>query len=176
MKSRTETRRRRANEARTIRRRLPKPRRGATPRRERLTPGLQLYGARQRLGPCRKPLGAFTLAGPTLGAHTLRPRQCASGERQYFLGFDLTDAEEGVVARLVVDPAGAPLVRVFSTAAPFDKTVVFHRSECRLFHFSVDSTGWRINRIYQLNVSLEVDCELPSGDRIAGKAQDPGCL
>lgn len=123
-----------------------------------------------------EPLGTFTLAGPTLGAHTLRPRHCASGEREYFLGFDLIDAEEGVVARLVVDPVGAPLVRVFSSAAPFDKTVVFHRSECRLFHFSVDSTGWRINRIYQLNVSLEVDCELPSGDRIAGKAQDPGCL
>jgi hypothetical protein len=122
-----------------------------------------------------EPLGTFTVAGPTLGAHTLRPGRCASGEHQYFLGFDLPDETEGVVVRLVVDPAGSPLVRVFSTAAPFDKTVVFHRSECRVFHFSVDSTGWRINRIDQLNVSLEVDCELPSGDRIVGKASEPGC-
>jgi hypothetical protein len=123
-----------------------------------------------------EPLGTFTLAGPTLGAHTLSPRRCASGERQYFLGFDLADEREGVVARLVVDPATGPVVRVFNAAAPFDSTVVFHRGDCRVFHFSVDSTGWRINRIDQLNVSLEVDCELPSGDRIAGKAQDSGCL
>src|SRR5215831_1652929 len=123
-----------------------------------------------------EPLGTFTLAGPTFGAHTLNPKRCASGERQYFLGFDFTDETEGIVARLVVDPTGVPVVRVFSTAAPFDKTIVFRRTECRVFHFSVDSTGWRINRIDQLSVSLDVDCDLPSGDRIAGKAQDSGCL
>ena len=123
-----------------------------------------------------EPLGTFTLAGPTFGTHTLYPKRCASGERQYFLGFDFTDEAEGIVARLVVDPTGVPVVRVFSTAAPFDKTIVFRRTECRVFHFSVDSTGWRINRIDQLSVSLDVDCDLPSGDRIAGKAQDSGCL
>jgi hypothetical protein len=122
------------------------------------------------------PLGAFTLDGPTFGAHALGPAQCRVGQREQFLGFDFLDPQAGIVARLVVDPATGPVVRVFGSAAPFDSTVLFHRSDCRVFHFSLDETGWRINRIDQLRVSLELDCSLPSGDRIAGKAEDPGCL
>jgi hypothetical protein len=61
-------------------------------------------------------------------------------------------------------------------SAPFDKTVLFHRSECRVFHFSLDSTGWLVNRIQQLDVSLDLDCQLLSGESIVGKASDPGCL
>ena len=122
------------------------------------------------------PLGAFTLDGPTFGAHALAPAQCHVGQREQFLGFDFLDSQAGIVARLVVDPATGPVVRVFRSAAPFDSTVLFHRSDCRVFHFSLDETGWRINRIDQLRVSLELDCSLPSGDRIAGKAEDPGCL
>jgi hypothetical protein len=122
------------------------------------------------------PLGAFTLDGPNFGAHALAPAQCRVGQREQFLGFDFLDSQAGIAARLVVDPATGPVVRVFRSAAPFDSTVLFHRSDCRVFHFSLDETGWRINRIDQLRVSLELDCSLPSGDRIAGKAEDPGCL
>ncbi|HEX7254131.1 MAG TPA: hypothetical protein VF376_14730 [Thermoanaerobaculia bacterium] len=122
------------------------------------------------------PLGAFTVDGPTFGAHSLQPGQCHVGQRELFLGFDFLDSPSGIVARLVVDPATGPVVRVFRSAAPFDSTVLFHRSDCRVFHFSLDETGWRINRIDQLRVSIELDCSLPSGDRIAGKADDPGCL
>jgi hypothetical protein len=122
------------------------------------------------------PLGTFSLSGPTFGQQTLLPTRCSVGERQLFLGFDLHDEKAGIVARLVVDPVTGPVVRVFKASAPFDQTVLFHRSECRTFHFSLDSTGWRINRIQQLGVSLELDCQLPSGDSIVGKAKDPGCL
>ena len=122
------------------------------------------------------PLGTFSLSGPTFGQQTLLPIRCSAGERQLFLGFDLHDEKAGIVARLVVDPATGPVVRVFKASAPFDQTVLFHRSECRVFHFSLDSTGWRINRIQQLGVSLELDCQLPSGDSIVGKALDGACL
>jgi hypothetical protein len=122
------------------------------------------------------PLGTFSLAGPTFGQQTLLPTRCSVGERQLFLGFDLQDEKSGLVARLVVDPITGPVVRVFKASAPFDSSVLFHRSECRAFHFSLDSTGWRINRIQQLGVSLELDCQLPSGDSIVGKALDGGCL
>lgn len=122
------------------------------------------------------PLGTFSLAGPAFGQQTLLPTRCSVGERQLFLGFDLHDEKSGIIARLVVDPATGPVVRVFKASAPFDQTVLFHRSECRAFHFSLDSTGWRINRIQQLGVSLELDCQLPSGDSIVGKALDGGCL
>jgi hypothetical protein len=119
------------------------------------------------------PLGTFSIAGSTFGEHTLLPTQCTAGERQFFFGFDLQDPKEGIVARLVVDPATGPVVRVFQSSSPFDSTVLFHRSECRVFHFSIDATGWRINRIQQLGVSLELDCRLPSGESIVRSSFRP---
>jgi hypothetical protein len=128
-----------------------------------------------RSGPSHAPLGRFEISGPTLGRQTLAPTSCAAGERQVFLGVDLLDEATGIVTRLVVDPATGPVVRVFKASAPFDASVLFHRSECRVFHFSLDSTGWRINHIDELRMSLELDCQLSSGDSIVGTASDPGC-
>ena len=122
------------------------------------------------------PIGSFTLSGPTFGNQALLPTTCVTGERQFFLGFDLHDDKAGVVTRLVVDPVNGPVVRVLSAPAPFDKTVLFHRSDCRVFHFSLDLTGWRVNRVDQLNVSLELECRLPSEESLVGKAADPSCL
>lgn len=122
------------------------------------------------------PLGSLNLSSPALGERTLLPTVCRAGERELFLGFDLLDEKAGVVTRLIVDPATGPVVRVFSASAPFDKTVLFPRPECRTFHFSIESTGWRINRIDQLDVSLDLDCRLPSGSSIVGKVSAPGCL
>lgn len=121
------------------------------------------------------PLGSLNLSGPTFGKQTVVPTQCVAGEHQLFLGFDLRDEKSGVVTRLLVDPATGPVVRVFVASAPFDRTILFPRSQCHLFHFSLDPTGWRINRIDQLDVSLELDCQLPGGDGIAGKASEPRC-
>jgi hypothetical protein len=122
------------------------------------------------------PLGSLTLSGPTFGEETLHPTACLVGERELFLGFDLRDASAGVVARLIVDPAAGPIIRVFAISTPFDKSVLFHRQDCRVLHFSLESTGWLINRVQQLNVSMELDCQLPSGERIFGSASDAGCL
>jgi hypothetical protein len=122
------------------------------------------------------PLGSFTLSGPTLGQQALFPTACVTGERQFFLGFDLHDKKAGVVTRLVVDPVTGPIVRVFATSAPFDKTILFRRPDCRVFRFSLDLTGWRVDRSDQLNVSVELDCHLPSGEGIVGKAADSKCL
>jgi hypothetical protein len=122
------------------------------------------------------PLGSFTLLGPTFGQQALVPTACVSGEPQFFLGFDLRDDRAGLVTRLVVDPVTGPIARLFSASAPFEKTVLFNRSDCRVFRFSLNSTGWRVDRVDQLNVSVELDCHLPSGESIVGKAADPGCL
>jgi hypothetical protein len=129
----------------------------------------------QRSRPSHAPLGSFAISGPTLGPQTVAPTSCAAGEHQVFLGVDLVDEGAGIVTRLVVDPATGPVVRVFKAASPFDATVLFHRTECRVFHFSLDSTGWRIDHIDELEVSLELDCQLPSGDSIVGTARDRGC-
>ncbi len=122
------------------------------------------------------PLGALMLSGPTFGEATLHPTACRTGERELFLGFDLRDATAGVVTRLIVDPAAGPIIRVFAISTPFDKSVVFHRQDCRVLHFSLESTGWLINRIQQLDVSMDLDCQLPSGEHIFGDAADASCL
>ena len=125
-----------------------------------------------RSAPSHAPLGSFVISGPTLGRQTLAPTSCAAGERQVFLGVDLLDEAAGIVTRLVVDPATGPVVRVFKASARSSERP---RSECRVFHFSLDSTGWRIDHIDELRMSLELDCQLSSGDSIDGTASDPGC-
>jgi len=122
------------------------------------------------------PYGSFSLSGTAFGKQTLLPTVCRSGERELFLGFDLRGEKSELVTRLVVDPSTGPIVRVFADSAPFDRTILFHQSECRVLHFSLESTGWRVNRIQQLDVSLDIDCQLPSGETIIGKASASGCL
>lgn len=122
------------------------------------------------------PLGSFSFSDPTVGSQTVLPAACFAGGREFFLGFDLVDQSSGLDIRLVVDPATGPVIRVFALAAPFDRTILFQRADCREFHFLLAPTGWRINGVRQLDVSLELDCQLANGDRIVGKASDPGCL
>lgn len=121
------------------------------------------------------PLGDFQLSSASLGQLTISPRDCLAGDRERFLGADFTDAAAGAVVRLVIDPLDGPAVRVFDSAAPFDKSVVFRRSECRTFHFSDESTMWRINGVQDYKLSLELDCVNKSGDSLAGRLSARHC-
>jgi hypothetical protein len=103
-------------------------------------------------------LGSIEVSSRSLGQLTVAPTACTAGSRQFFLGGDFADEKNGVVVRLAVDPVASPAVRVFSAAAPFDKSIVFHRKECSVFHFSLDSTGWSINRVEDYRLTLNVDC------------------
>jgi hypothetical protein len=120
-------------------------------------------------------LGPFRLSSVSLGQFTISPSSCTSGDRERFLGADFSDESAGVVVRLVVDPLDGPAVRVFASAAPFEKSVVFRRSECRVFHFSLESTGWRINGVQDYRVSLDLDCVSKGGDTLDGKVSASHC-
>jgi hypothetical protein len=122
--------------------------------------------------------GALALAGPTFGERALVPVSCASGEPQVFLGADFAEAEGSqgaLVARLVVDPLTGPALRIAAAAAPFAPAIVVRKADCAVFHFSLARTGWRINDYGVYTVSLELDCALPAGDRIAGRLLAPTC-
>jgi len=121
-----------------------------------------------------QPLGSFTLESGTFGDSTLAPTVCAAGDRQSFLGADLQTPGSPVVLRLVVDPIEGPAVRLYSTEAPFDKSVVFRRSDCSVFHFSLDSTGWRINDYEDYRLTLQLDCAR-EGEHITGNASSTHC-
>lgn len=119
-------------------------------------------------------LGSMTVSSPQLGDVTVTPTLCMSGARQYFLGGDFEDEKGGTVVRLVVDPLSGPAVRVFSADAPFEKSVAFRRDQCSVFHFSLDSTGWRINRIDDYRLTLNVDCSR-AGETVRGAVSATHC-
>jgi hypothetical protein len=119
-------------------------------------------------------LGSFAVASPTLGNAVLAPTACTAGDRELFLGAELSGAGSDLVVRLVVDPLVGPAVRVYSSEAQFDRTFVFRRSECGVFHFSLDSTGWRVNGMNDYRLTLELDCSRP-GESIKGSASATHC-
>jgi hypothetical protein len=119
--------------------------------------------------------GSFTVSTRALGHLTIAPSSCVAGDRQLFLGADFPDETAGAVVRLVVDPLDGPAVRVFSSAAPFDKSTVFHRADCPVFHFSLDSTDWRINHVQDYQVSLELRCATAEGETIEGRVAVDHC-
>ena len=120
------------------------------------------------------PLGAFTVDSRVLGSSTLAPTICSAGDRQSFLGADLLTPGSPVVLRLVVDPLDGPALRLYSSEAQFDKTVVFRRADCAIFHFSLDSTGWRINDYEDYRLTLELDCSR-DGESVKGAASSTHC-
>jgi hypothetical protein len=119
-------------------------------------------------------LGSFSITSKMLGDQTFTPGECTGGDRQFFLGADLEGQASPLVLRLVVDPLEGPAVRLFSADAQFDKSVVFHRSDCRVFHFSLDSTGWRINDDNDYSFTLQLECAR-EGETIRGTASSAHC-
>ncbi len=122
----------------------------------------------------RAALGSFTIASRTFGDLTLAPSGCAAGDRQSFLGADFTAPDATVVLRLVVDPLEGPAVRLYASEAPFDQSVVFRREDCPTFHFSLESTGWRINDYEDYRITLELDCSR-EGESVRGSASSTHC-
>lgn len=120
-----------------------------------------------------QPAGSVTLRSRTLGDRTLKPTSCQSGEHQLFLGADFVD--QGTAMRLIVEPTGAVSLRFFDVAHPLDPGVLFRRQDCGRFELSLDRTGWRINDIYDLRVSLDFDCRDASGDTAAGQLATDHC-
>jgi hypothetical protein len=120
-------------------------------------------------------VGTLTLVSGTLGNLTLTPAVCVSGERQLFLGTDFLDNNQGLTTRLIVDPTGGTSIRVFRSSSPLDRGLLLQRHDCDQLQLSLERTGWRINDVYDLRVSLEVDCRLPTGDSLRGQLAADHC-
>jgi hypothetical protein len=120
------------------------------------------------------PAGGVTLRSQAFGDRTLKPSACRSGEHQLFLGADFLNSQ-GITTRLIVDPTGAASLRFFAAAHPLDPGVLFRRQDCGRFGLSLDRTGWKINDVYDLHVSLDFDCRDASGDTAAGHLATDHC-
>lgn len=120
-------------------------------------------------------LGSFTVSSPLLGEVTVAPTVCAAGDRQQFLGGDFHDPVSNLVVRLVVDPLEGPAARVFDLGDRFQRSVVLRRSECAVFHFSLEHTGLTINDVRDYRLSLELDCALADGTTVHGSVSSTHC-
>ena len=105
----------------------------------------------------------------------MSPSVCTAGAREVFFGADFQDLASGLVLRLAVDPLSGPALRLFPTAAPLERNVLFRRSECRTFKYTLEATGWRVGTVQDYRASLEVDCTNASGDSISGTAAAAHC-
>ena len=119
-------------------------------------------------------LGSFTVSSKALGNQIFTPSRCTAGDRKFFLGADFESQDSNLIIRLVVDPLDGPAVRVFLANAQFDRTVVFRRSDCGVFRFSIDSTGWRINDINDYRLTLQIDCNRLE-ESVKGSASTTHC-
>lgn len=122
-----------------------------------------------------QPVGTVSLVSATLGSHTLVPTACASGEQQLFLGADFLDTNQGLTMRLILEPTGPASVRIFRSSNPLDPGVLIQGHECDQLQLSLERTGWRINDIYDLRVSIALDCHAASGDSLQGKLAVDHC-
>jgi len=120
-------------------------------------------------------LGDLRITPGGSGPLTLSPSVCKAGARELFYGADFEDPASGLVVRLAVDPLSGPALRVFPRTAPLEKNLLFRRSECRAFRYSLDATGWRVGTTQDYRVSLDVDCTNASGDSISGRVSADHC-
>ena len=120
-------------------------------------------------------LGSVAIASPILGQQTIAPPTCRAGDRQFFLGADFEDARAGLVLRFLLDPLEGPAFRLYSQAAPFEKSVIFRRGDCRTLKFSFNPTTMRIDRVQDYKMSLEFECATSGGDSISGKLSADHC-
>jgi hypothetical protein len=121
------------------------------------------------------PIGTVRVTSATFGNVALAPAACASGEHQLFLGADFLDRARGAALRLILGPTGEATLRVFDTARPLDPGIVFHRAACSKALIAFERTGWRIDDIYDVRVSLELDCRNASGDSLQGTLSVAHC-
>ena len=114
------------------------------------------------------PKGRIQVTSVSFGNVALTPAACASGEHQLFLGADFIDTARSTTLRLILEPAGEATMRVFDTAHPLKPGIVVNHAACSKVLISFERTGWRINDIYDVRMSLDVDCRTASGDTLQG--------
>ena len=114
------------------------------------------------------PNGKIQVTSATFGNVVLTPTACASGEHHLFLGADFLDSARGTALRLILEPTGEATLRVFNTSHPLNPGIVIYHTACSKVLITFERTGWRFNDIYDVRVSLDIDCRTASGDSLQG--------
>ena len=113
--------------------------------------------------------GSIEADGSVLGAWTLVPDSCVSGQRQEFYGVILLDSEdERLQIKVVVDPLeGLALVATIPEGCEpggLCEAVVIRASECEGLHGDVRrDTSISTNSIWHMEGWVDVECRIGDG-------------
>lgn len=91
----------------------------------------------------------------SIGGRTHAVTRCRSGDREYFHGVDLGNAEGTAAVRVVIDPIEGARLRVTESGTT---GVALDRRACRQLDAAVDHTRWRVNRIRDVSGFLDAEC------------------
>lgn len=118
-------------------------------------------------------LGAVALHSMRLGQATLNPTRCQAGDRAFFLGGDFIDEASDIVLRLAFDPLDGAALRLFVPGTA-ERSIVFHRGDCRVLDATLDPTNWKINDVSDYRMTLKFDCAL-GADAAIGEVSATHC-
>ena len=120
-------------------------------------------------------LGMLRLSSPRGGTLSITPTTCTAGDRAFFLGGDFADAKTSSVVGVLFEPLDGPAIRVISPSATGETPLVFRRPQCKVMRATLESTGLRINDVYDYRITLDVDCLQADGTALAGKVSTTHC-
>jgi len=119
-------------------------------------------------------LGSVALYSERLGQATITPNTCSAGDREFFLGGDFIDEKSRLIVRLVFDPLDGAALRIFTANSSAEKSVVFHRGNCKALQYTFEPTRWRVNDVYDYRISVSFDCAL-GADAAKGEVSATHC-
>ena len=94
------------------------------------------------------------------------PDRCASGDIEYFVGFDFLSSKDAGQLRALLDPITGPAIRWKSGAGESQHVEVLHRGDCTKLDLEVQPTAWRVNEVREFAGHIELQCTTADGSRI----------
>jgi len=98
------------------------------------------------------------------------PDRCASGDLNYFLGFDFSSSSDSSALRVVKQPIAGATARWLSA----QHVATFPSAGCARFDIDVHPTGWRVNEVRELAGYVELQCSA-DGATIEGRISVDHC-
>jgi len=117
----------------------------------------------------------LTAATVALDGEVHRLATCWSGDREYFLGVDLADENQGTFLRLAIDPMDGPRLRLTRGSGASAERLHFDASACRELRAEIEPTGWRVNHVRDFKGELKADCTHANGTHMVAHVAFSHC-